>query len=111
MSLKLTCTESNLIQYLNDCTILSPHGISLDITDHIICNVLADYWKGSKIPYTSSPFPLKSSFEQDLFFDPPLIGSDLKDMEHHHNGSLYKWASIIQFVVQRSRIDIGHAVT
>eukprot|EP00957_Ditylum_brightwellii_P026222 1982951-Ditylum_brightwellii.AAC.1 len=58
--------------------IKNPHGISLDITDNFICNVLADYWKDRKAPCTSSPFPLKPSFEQDLFFAPPVIGSDLK---------------------------------
>eukprot|EP00957_Ditylum_brightwellii_P059752 4536106-Ditylum_brightwellii.AAC.1 len=107
---KFTCTEDNIIRYLNACIIVNPHGISLDITDHIIHNVLADYWKDRKAPCTSSTFPLKSSFKEDLFFALPLIGSELKDMEKQENGSLYKWANTLQFLVQRSRLDIGYAV-
>eukprot|EP00957_Ditylum_brightwellii_P007773 588275-Ditylum_brightwellii.AAC.2 len=107
---KCTCTEGNFLRYLNACIIISPHGISIDITDHIIRNVLADYWKDFKAPFTSSPFPLKSFFEQELFFAPTLIGQELKEIEQQHNGFLYTWGSTLQFVVQRTQIDLGYAV-
>eukprot|EP00957_Ditylum_brightwellii_P002080 160262-Ditylum_brightwellii.AAC.1 len=45
-----------------------------------------------------------------LFIAPPLTGKDLKDIQIRHHGSLYKWASTLQYFVQRTRIDLGYAV-
>ena len=97
-----TTYESNIIRYLNTRIIISPYGISLDITDHIIRNVLHEYWNNRRPPYQSSPFPLKNTFEHELFTAPPLIGKDLKDIEQRHGGSLYMWASSLQYIVQRN---------
>eukprot|EP00957_Ditylum_brightwellii_P030891 2340920-Ditylum_brightwellii.AAC.1 len=86
-------SEGNIICYLNTRIIVSPYGISIDITDCIIRNVLQDYWGSTKAPYQQSPSPLKNTFKFDLITAPPLIGKDLKDIKFRHNGSLYKWVS------------------
>eukprot|EP00957_Ditylum_brightwellii_P082201 6250448-Ditylum_brightwellii.AAC.1 len=105
-----TTSEGNIICYINIRIIVSPYGINWDITDHIIKNVLQDYWGSTKAPYQQSPFPFKNIFEFELFIAPPLVGKDLKDIEFRHNGSLYKWTSFLQYIVQISRIDIGYTV-
>ena len=38
-----TCREGTILKFLNFCIIQSPSGISLDQTQHITANVLAEY--------------------------------------------------------------------
>eukprot|EP00957_Ditylum_brightwellii_P182101 13874483-Ditylum_brightwellii.AAC.1 len=45
-----------------------------------------------------------------LFIAPPLTCKDLKDIETRHNGSLYKWANTLQYLVQRTQFDLGYDV-
>eukprot|EP00957_Ditylum_brightwellii_P093778 7140162-Ditylum_brightwellii.AAC.1 len=48
-------------------------------------------------------------FEYEIFIAPPLRGKDLKDIKDIHGGFLYKWASTLQYVIQRTHIDTGYA--
>eukprot|EP00957_Ditylum_brightwellii_P074265 5642869-Ditylum_brightwellii.AAC.1 len=45
-----------------------------------------------------------------LFFAPSLVGQDTKETKLRHGRSLYKWASTLQFVTQRTRIDLRYSV-
>eukprot|EP00957_Ditylum_brightwellii_P121711 9282250-Ditylum_brightwellii.AAC.1 len=69
-----TTYESNVIRCINTRIIIRNYGISLDIPDNIIINVLHDDWSSHKAPFQSSPFPLKNTFELELFTASPLIG-------------------------------------
>eukprot|EP00957_Ditylum_brightwellii_P093333 7107357-Ditylum_brightwellii.AAC.1 len=54
-------------------------------------------------------FHFKNAFEHEFFIEPPLTGKDLKDIETRHGGSLYKWASTLQYVVHITCTDLGYA--
>eukprot|EP00957_Ditylum_brightwellii_P109973 8388847-Ditylum_brightwellii.AAC.1 len=73
-------------------------------------NILQGYWRSTKAPYQQSQFPFKNTIEFELFTAMPLVGKDIKDIELRHNDSLYNWASSLQYIVQRSTIDVGYAV-
>eukprot|EP00957_Ditylum_brightwellii_P156977 11947075-Ditylum_brightwellii.AAC.1 len=64
----------------------------------------------TKAPFQQSPFPLKLEFEWELYLVPPLVGKDLIEIESRHNGSLYKWASALQYASQQTRVDLGYGV-
>ena len=50
------------LQFLNFRIIQSEHGISINLTNHIIQSIMTDYFdKDEKVKYESSPFPLDSN--------------------------------------------------
>ena len=67
------------------------YGISIDQTDHIMKNIIQEYW-GTKKKYEvilqKSPFPVDKSFENTLYMDTPIIGEELKKINKSHGGSL-----------------------
>jgi hypothetical protein len=80
----LKVKEGSSLRFLNLRIVQSPHGISMDQTQHIKSRILHDYFNDiptSSIPKIYYPFPLDSSFEQSLYEAPPLVGRDLQMKE------------------------------
>jgi hypothetical protein len=76
----LTLQEGNAIRFLNLQIIQSPHGISIDQTDHIVDTITGPYFKHrttSKLLAIISPFQTDSDFETTLYDSPILTGSAL----------------------------------
>ena len=65
-----TPQEGPKINLLNITMIQSEHRISIDQTDHIINNIIQEYW-GTKtnyeVKFQRSYFPVGTSFEKELF--------------------------------------------
>ena len=73
--LEYTFQDGPVLKFLNIRIVQSNHGISLDQTQHIVSNILDDYWNNhdtSKIPWQSAPFPTNNTFETTLFHSLPL---------------------------------------
>eukprot|EP00957_Ditylum_brightwellii_P164233 12503550-Ditylum_brightwellii.AAC.1 len=50
-----------------------------------------------------------NTFEFELFTTPPFTGKYLQEIEQCYAGSLYKWASTLQYFVQQTKIDFRYA--
>ena len=64
--------------------IQSKYGISIDQTDHIMKNIIQEYWgtkTKDKVKFQQSPFPVYTYFEHTLFIDTPIIVEELKKIE------------------------------
>jgi hypothetical protein len=64
---KMTLQEGSVLRFLNLRIIQSPHGISIDQTDHVVDSIIEPYFKlrdVSKLVRIISPFPMDTSFEQ-----------------------------------------------
>lgn len=109
---KYIIQKGNYIKFLNLCIIKSHYGLRIDKTQHIISNILDDYWKNknkSTVPWKSSPFPTNSKFEHELFLSIPLTLEERKEHESNHNGSLEKWIVSILHIQQVKRIYLRYA--
>ena len=79
------------LQFLNFRIIQSEHGISIDQTNHILQSILNDYFdKNEKVKYESSPFPLDSKFEYELYEALPASEDELEKAEKKYNGKYNK---------------------
>ena len=64
--------------------IQSKYGISIEQTDHIMKNIIQEYWVTKtkyEVKFQKSPFPVDTYFEHTLLMDSPIIGEELKHME------------------------------
>ena len=92
------------LQFLNFRIIQSEHGISIDQTNHILQSVLNDYFdKNEKVKYESSPFPLDSKFEYELYAALPMSEDELEKAEKKYNGKYNKWTGALQHIAVWSR--------
>ena len=96
---------------MNYRLIQSSHGTSLDQTNHIIQNILHVYFGPGEqdVPLVSSPFPLDSKIEVQLFEELPLSEEELQQLETKHKGSLSSWTGALQHVSRESRLDIYYS--
>ena len=70
-----------------------------------------DYFdKNEKVKYESSPFPLDSKFEYELYAALPMSEDELEKVEKKYNGKYNKWTGALQHIAVWSRQDISHAV-
>ena len=84
-----TFQEGEKLKLLNINIIQSKYGISIDQTDHIMKNIIQEYWGTNKkyeVTFQLSPFTVDTSFKNTLFVDTPLIGDGLKQIEKSHGG-------------------------
>ena len=63
-----------------------------------------------KVKYESSPFPLDSKFEYELYTALPMSEDELETIEKKYNGKYNKWTGVLQHIAVWSRQDISHAV-
>ena len=68
------------MKLLNVNIIQIKYGISIYQTDHIIKNIIQEFWGTKKKEFQKSPFPIYTSFEQILLVSTPLIGAELKQI-------------------------------
>ena len=69
--------EGSKLKLLNIKIIQGKYGINIDQTDHIMKNIIQEYWVTKskyKVKIQQSPFPTYTSFEHTLLMDSPLIG-------------------------------------
>ena len=81
--------EGPKIKLPNIKIIQSKYGISIDQTDHIMKNIIQEYWGTNKkyeVTFQLSPFTVDTSFKNTLFVDTPLIVDGLKQIEKSHGG-------------------------
>ena len=92
------------MKLLNINMIQSKYGISIEQTDHIIKNIIQEYWLTKtkyEVKFQKSPFPVDTYFEHALFMDSPIIGEELKQIEKSYGGSLNHWVGgLMQITVQ-----------
>ena len=87
------------LQFLNFRIIQSEHRISIDQTNHIVQSMMNDYFdKDEKVKYESSPFPLDSKFEYELFVALPMSEDELEKSEKKYNGKYNKWTGALQHI-------------
>jgi hypothetical protein len=110
---KLNLQEGSVLRFLNLRIIQSPDGISIDQNDHVFDSIIEPYFKlcdVSKLVRITSPFPMDTSFEQQLYEYPVLTGSALRAIELKHDDSLYKWNDALLHVATTTRLDLGYTV-
>ena len=64
--------------------IQSKYGIRIYQTDHTMKNIIQEYWVTKtkyEVQFQKSPFPIDTYFEQTIFMDTTLIGTELKKIE------------------------------
>lgn len=108
----LTCSEGQILRFLNLRIIQSPQGVSMDQTQHIKSKILHEYFHeipSSSIPKTYYPFPLDASFEQLLFEAPPLTGRDLQMKEKAFRFSFTHLVGSLMHITNVSRPDLAYA--
>ena len=69
--------EGAKLKLLNITIIQSKYFISIYNIDHIIKNIMQEYWVTKTkeyIKFQKSPFPTDTSFEKYIFMATPLIG-------------------------------------
>ena len=99
------------LAFLNFRIIQSEHGTSIDQTNHIQQTILNKYFTTDKrVPFYSSPFPLDSKFEIELFESLPLSENDLTKIEERYNGTYCFYIGAIQHVANYSRPDLEYAI-
>ena len=99
------------LQFLNFRIIQSEHGISIDQTNHIIQSIInGSFDKDEKVKYESSPFPLDSKFEYELYAALPKFEDELEKSKKKYNGKYNKWTDALQHIAVWSRQDISHVV-
>jgi hypothetical protein len=84
----------------------------MDLTTHIKSKILHEYFKDiptSSIPKTYYPFPLESSFEQQLYEAAPLIGRDLQMKEKDFRFSFSHIVGELMHIANISRPDLAYA--
>ena len=104
--------QGPVLKFLNMRIIQSNYGISIDQTNHIIQNILQDYWKHhdtTTIQWQSAPFPTESSFKDELFHALPLTTIQHQQYIKTHNGSLAKWIGALMHITQVTPFDISYA--
>ena len=75
------------LNFLNFKIIQSKDGISIDQTNHIIKSILDEYFdKDEKVKYESSPFPLDSKFEYELYSALLMSKEELTKAENKYKG-------------------------
>ena len=62
-----------------------------------------------KVKYESSPFPLDSKFEYELYTALPMSEDELETIEKKYNGKYNKWTGVLQHIAVWSRQDTSHA--
>ena len=106
-----TFQEGSKLKLLNIDMIQSKYGISIDQTDHIMKDIIQEYW-GTKIKdevkFQKSTFPTDTSFEQTLFMSTPLIVSELKQIEKTHGGSLNHWFGGLMNITVQTCYDLQY---
>ena len=93
-SLWLYLPRSIKLKLLNINIIQGKYVISIDQTDHIIKNIIQEYWVTKtkyEVKLQKSPFPVDASFEHTLFVGTLIIGEELKEIDKSHVGSLNHW--------------------
>ena len=99
------------MKLLNVNIIKDKCGISIDLTDHIMKNIIQEYW-GTKtkdeVKFQQSPFPVYKSFENKLFVNTHLIGEDMKQIEKSHVGSLNQWAGGLMHITVQTHYDLQY---
>ena len=74
--------------------IKSEYGISIDQIDHIMKNIIQEYWGAKKkyeVKFQQSTFTVDTYLEHALFKAKPLIVEQMKKIEKSHGGSLNYW--------------------
>lgn len=76
--------EGTEVSSLNFRVIQTEYGISFDQTNHIIKSILEIYFdNGDTVKYESSPFPLDSKFEYELFVALTMTDVELNQAENN----------------------------
>jgi hypothetical protein len=105
----LTVRMGTILRYLNIRIIQSPTGISLDQSQHIKSHIIDVYFKNvppSSVPKKLYPFPLETSFEQQLFEAPPLTGPALLQKEKAFGFSFRQLVGSLLHITTISRPDL-----
>ena len=84
------------------------HGISIDMTDDIIKNIIHNYWVTNtkdEIKFQKSPFTVGTYFEKVLFVVTPITGEQLTQIENSHGGSLNHWVGGFMYINDQNHYD------
>ena len=79
-----TTQEGSKLKLHNIDIIQIKYGISIDQTYHIMKIIIQEYWgtkTNDELKFQQSPFPVDTSFENELFVDTPIIGEELKQIK------------------------------
>ena len=107
----VTAQTGPVLNYLNLRIIQSPHGISIDQTDHIRTTILDAWFKGpsDQIKTAPNPYRTDSQFEADLAESLPASDEELAQLEYEYQGSFARLIGQINHVAVWTRPDIAFA--
>ena len=104
-----TTNDGKVIQFLNYRIIQSEFGTSIDQYNHIRQTMLQVFFPNKDIvPFQSSPFPLETSIEMDLFKAQPLTEDENMAMTKRYRGSYMHWVGALLHIADKSRWDMAY---
>ena len=104
-----TTNDGEVLQFLNYRIIQSSYGTSIDQYNHIRQTILQVFFhEGATIPFHSSPFPLETTVEMDLFRSRPLTDEENAEMTKRYNGSYMHWTGVLLHIASKSRWDLEY---
>ena len=95
--------------FLNYRITQSSCGTSVDQFNHIRQTMLQVFFpENTTVPFQSSPFPLDTSIEMELFQTTPMLDSDIQIMTEKCNGSYNHWVGALLHIADKSRWDLSY---
>ena len=106
-----TTTDGQILYFLNYRIIQSVHGTSIDQYNHIRQTILQVFFnEGYSIPFHSSPLPLETTIEMDLFRLHPLTDEENEAITTRCNGIYMHWTGALLHIANKSRWDLEYLV-
>ena len=107
---KVTTQEGSVIKYLNFRIIQSPHGISIDQTNHILDLVNSHIPKETLLGDVNTPLRSDRKFQDEVSSSLPASATELKALEKEFGFKFSSLYGALLHISSSSRPDICNAI-